>query len=40
MPHLPDDAEIGDYVAKGAIFVLVCFGLFCVLVIVPALLLG
>lgn len=39
MPHLPDDATIADYVAKGAVFVIVCFLLFCAIVLPLALLL-
>lgn len=39
MPHLPDDATIGDYVAKGAVFVIVCFCLFVMIVLPIALLL-
>ena len=39
MPHLPDDATVGDYVAKGAVFMLVLFAAFVVIVIPLALLL-
>lgn len=33
MPHIPDDSEIADYVAKGSIFVIVCFFAFCIIVL-------
>lgn len=39
MPHLPDDATLGDYVAKGAVFAIVCFAAFCLIVLPLALLL-
>ncbi|MFZ2648610.1 MAG: hypothetical protein WA210_00765 [Burkholderiaceae bacterium] len=40
MPHLPNDAEVADYVAKGAVAILVCFFVFCAIVLPIALALG
>jgi len=39
MPHLPDDATLGDYLAKGAVFAIAMFFAFCLIVLPIALLL-
>lgn len=33
--HLPDDAQIGDLIAKGCVFALVCGFAFTLLIVLP-----